>query len=86
MNDHIQKQWFKIKRLIIVLIPFLLGMLEIWHPVGIPGKSAYESLVNQAQWWLTIHLLQLPLFGLLALAVLLIINKQDDWAAHLSRL
>jgi hypothetical protein len=75
-----------LKQLIIILTPLILGILEMWHPVGVKGKSAYEVILPQVDWWLTLHLLQLPLFGLMALAVLLMVSPCHGWAAKISRI
>lgn len=74
------------KQLIIVLSPLILGMLEIWHPVGVVGKTAYEVILPQVDWWLTLHFLQLPLFGMMALAVFLMVAPLQSWAAKISRI
>ncbi|MDY7016108.1 MAG: hypothetical protein SVX43_21430, partial [Cyanobacteriota bacterium] len=78
-------RWTLLQQLVIVLSPLTLGILEIWHPVGVPNKSAFESILPQVDWWLTLHLLQVPLFGLMALAVFLMVNNLQGWAARISR-
>jgi hypothetical protein len=75
-----------LQRIIILGTPLALGLLEIWHPVGLPGKTPYESVLPKVDWWLTLHLLQLPLFGLLGLSVILLVNNLRGWAATLSRI
>ena len=79
-------RWTIPRQLVIVLSPLILGILEIWHPVGLPNKSAFESILPQVDWWLTLHLLQVPLFGLVALAVFLMVNNLRGWAARISRI
>jgi hypothetical protein len=78
-------KWTLLRQLVIILSPLTLGILEIWHPVGVPNKSVFESIQPQVDWWLTLHLLQVPLFGLMALAVFLMVNNLQGWAARISR-
>jgi hypothetical protein len=75
-----------LRQLVILLSPLTLGVLEIWHPVGVQGKSAFDSILPKVDWWLTLHLLQLPLFGLLTLAVILMVRNLNGWAATTSRI
>ncbi|MGK7945719.1 MAG: hypothetical protein AB4058_14750 [Microcystaceae cyanobacterium] len=75
-----------LQRIIIVGTPLTLGLLEIWHPVGLPGKTPYESILPKVDWWLMLHLLQLPLFGLLGLAVIILVNNLQGRAATISRI
>jgi hypothetical protein len=75
-----------LQRLVILGTPLALGSLEIWHPVGLPNKTPFESVLPKVDWWITLHLLQLPLFGLLSLAVLLLVSNLRGWAATLSRI
>lgn len=79
--------WRRVLRQLIVLFsPLILCILEIWHPVGVHNKSAFESILPKVDWWLTLHLLQLPLFGLLALSILLIVDKLQGWPANICRI
>jgi hypothetical protein len=73
-----------LRRLLLFGVPLILGGLEIFHPV--PGTSIVATLSPQVNWWLTLHLLQLPLFGLLAVAVLLLTTGLHGWAATISRI
>ena len=74
-----------LRRLVLFGVPLILGILEIFHPVvGMSGIVA--TLSPQVTWWLTLHLLQLPLFGLLAVAVLLLTADLHGWAATISRI
>ena len=60
------------RRLILLGTPLTLGLLELWHPVPVPG-SRYETIARYNDWWLILHMLQLPLFGLMALAVVVLV-------------
>lgn len=79
-------KYTRLRELIVVISPLTLGLLEIWHPVGSPNKTAFEALSPQVDWWITIHLLQVPLFGLVALSVILLVNNLRGWAATISRI
>ncbi|MEM6398771.1 MAG: hypothetical protein AAF757_00855 [Cyanobacteria bacterium P01_D01_bin.116] len=74
------------QKIVVLGTPLTLGILEIWHPVGSPGQTAFEAILPQANWWITLHLLQLPLFGLMALAVILLTNNLKGLTATLSRI
>lgn len=74
-----------LRRLVLFGVPLILGGMEIFHPV--PGTSGIVATLSpQVNWWLTLHLLQLPLFGLLAVAVLLLTTGLHGWAATISRI
>lgn len=74
-----------LRRLVLFGVPLILGVLEIFHPV--PGTSGIVATLSpQVNWWLTLHLLQLPLFGLLAVAVLLLTAGLHGRAATISRI
>jgi hypothetical protein len=60
-----------LRRLVLLGTPLVLGLLEIWHPI-VPAEGVFDSLAPHVRWWTILHLLQLPLFGLLALAVVLL--------------
>ncbi|BDA75623.1 hypothetical protein CAL7716_097890 [Calothrix sp. PCC 7716] len=74
-----------LRRIIILGTPAAIGIVELWHPrlTSIPSYEKLEVFVDQ---WLIIHLLQLPLFGLLALAVYLLVKDLPGLAASLSRI
>lgn len=59
------------RRLVLLGTPLTLGILELWHPL-VAGSRTFATLSPQVDWWLILHLLQLPLFGLMALAILLL--------------
>lgn len=74
-----------LRRLVLFGVPLILGGLEIFHPV--PGTSGIVATLSpQVNWWLTLHLLQLPLFGLLAVAVLLLTAGLPGWVTTISRI
>jgi len=74
----------RLRRLVLLGTPLVLGILEIWHPTS--SESPFDLIVDKANWWFTLHLLQLPLFGLMALAVYLLVDGLHGWAATISRI
>ena len=75
-----------LRQLVIFGTPLLLGILELWHPIGLANKTPFESVLPKVDWWITLHLLQIPLFGLLGLAVIFLVQDLHGWAATLSRI
>lgn len=87
MKDvHLSNRSILIQRLIILGTPFVLGLLEITHPIGMMNKTPFQSVVPKVDWWITLHLLQLPLFGLLGIAVLLLVNNLKGLPVMISRI
>ena len=74
----------QLRRLVLLGTPLVLGILEIWHPTS--NESTFDLIVDNANWWFTLHILQLPLFGLMALAVYLLVDGLQGWAATISRI
>ena len=75
----------QLPRLVLLGTPLVLGILEIWHPTPSGTESTFD-VVDHADWWFTLHILQLPLFGLMALAVYLLVENLHGWAATISRI
>jgi hypothetical protein len=76
----------QLRRLVLLGTPLVLGILEIWHPTPSGTESTFDVIVDNADWWFTLHILQLPLFGLMALAVYLLVEDLHGWAATISRI
>lgn len=74
----------QLRRLVLLGTPLVLGILEIWHPTS--NESPFDIIVDNANWWFTLHILQLPLFGLMALAIYLLVDDLHGWAATISRI
>lgn len=74
-----------LEKLVVIGSPLTLGTLEIWHPVGSQSQTAFEAILPKINWWITLHILQLPLFGLMALAVFLLVRNLPGKAAIISR-
>jgi hypothetical protein len=78
-----------LRRLIMFGAPLVLGVLLITHPVVVsqftPRTLAIYGLLPVADWWLTIHVLLLPLFFFIALAAFLLTQGVHGAAATISR-
>ena len=73
------------RRLVLLGTPIALAILELFHPVAITG-DALVDLGHRVPIWMTVHLLQLPLFGLMALAVYFLIDGIQSAAATVGRI
>jgi hypothetical protein len=98
MSDHAIKAglWW----LCLFVAPFILLAIELFHPAGFtadPGMYAYlshpEPYRPQFQaleyfgpdWWFTLHMIQTPMVGLVAVGLWLIVDRVDHTkgpAAH----
>jgi len=74
-----------LRRIIVLGTPFVLSILLITHPVFSDHAGLLSSILPQLNWWLTIHVLLLPLFCLLALAAYLLTDTIHRTAATVSR-
>lgn len=72
------------RRTVVIGAPVALAVLELWHPLF--ASDAEQTLLPVASRWLAVHLLQLPLFTLLALALYLLVDGVDGTAATVARL
>src|SRR5262249_34636313 len=73
------------RRSILIGTPLILGLLELGHPAIWPGDAISAILQPIATWWTALHVLQVPLFALLGLAVFLLVQNLQLWAATISR-
>lgn len=71
------------RRAVLLGAPLALGVLEVFHPRGL---NTYEVIAADTSRWLAVHLLQLPLFGLVALAVVVLVRGLTGWAASVTRI
>src|SRR6266481_440986 len=72
-----------VRRVIILGTPLVLGILDLFHPLLTTG--IYDNISHHLGWWITLHILQLPLFCLLALSVYLLLDGVQGTLATLSR-
>src|SRR5215212_10440240 len=70
-----------LRRLIFLGTPLALAILEIFHPQ--PGGVA--DAVLQGVWFMWFHIIQVPLIGLMALAVYLLTEGLEGRAVSVSR-
>lgn len=77
-----QKQCI-LKPLLLLVAPLSLAILEIWHPIGF-RSDVFHKLLPQANWWYWLHLLQLPLFGLVGVGMMLLALEKTGFLARLS--
>ena len=75
--DHIL--W---RRLVLLGTPLALALLEIFHPEQPSGAS---EAVEQGVWFMWFHIIQVPLIGLIALAVYLLTDGLEGRAVSVSR-
>jgi hypothetical protein len=73
------------RRIVLLGGPLLLGILEVWHPASVVFGDMVTS-PEMAEWWLTLHIIQLPLFGLLAAAMYFILDGVQNVFATISRI
>jgi hypothetical protein len=71
-----------LRRVVLFGAPLALALLEIFHP---EQPNSAEEAVKQGVWFMWFHFLQVPLIGLIALAVYLLTDALDGRAASVSR-
>jgi hypothetical protein len=70
-----------LRRLVLLGTPLALAILEIFHP----RPSGVADSVEQGGWFMWFHIIQLPLTGLIALAVYLLTQGLEGRAVRVSR-
>jgi hypothetical protein len=73
-----------LKKIFTILIPLLLAALEYFHPHSFIG-DVYHNLTPHLDLWLMIHVVQLALFGGVAVVFFLMIQGIPGIAANLTR-
>jgi hypothetical protein len=81
VNDVAVADHKLLRRLVLLGTPLALALWEIFHPQ--PGGVA-ES-VEQGGWFMWFHMIQVPLIGLIALAVYLLTDGLEGRAVSVSR-
>lgn len=74
-----------LRRLVVLGTPLILGILTMTHPSISDRVGIFHSVFPRVDWWITLHILLLPLFCLIALAVYLLIDDVHNGMATLSR-
>jgi hypothetical protein len=71
-----------LRRLVLLGTPLALAILEVFHP---ERPSSASEAVEQGAWFMWFHFIQVPLIGLIALAVYLLTQGLEGRAASVSR-
>jgi hypothetical protein len=71
-----------LRRVVLLGTPLALAILEIFHP---ERPSRASEAVEQGVWFMWFHFIQVPLIGLIALAVYLLTEGLEGRAASVSR-
>jgi hypothetical protein len=71
-----------LRRLVLLGTPLALALLEYFHPEPPGGAS---GAVDQGTWMMWFHIIQVPLIGLIALAVYLLAEGLEGRTASVSR-
>ena len=67
-----------IRRIIVLGTPLAVGILNLFHPSS-------QAIRPNLAWWITLHILNLPLFALLGLAAILLLDGKLGALATCSR-
>jgi hypothetical protein len=73
-----------IRRIIVLGTPLALAILNLFHPTFSP-ITAFQAIRPHLDWWITLHILNLPLFALLGLAAILLLEGESGLVATCSR-
>jgi hypothetical protein len=73
------------RRALVIGVPLALGLIELTHPI-VPPSDVLHHMQTHVGWWTALHILQLPLFALLAVAMALLIPDARGRAAIVARL
>ena len=76
------EQRLVLRRVVLLGAPFALAILEIFHP---ERPSSASEAVEQGVWFMWFHFIQVPLIGLIALAVYLLVDGLEGRAVSVSR-
>jgi hypothetical protein len=70
-----------LRRVVLLGTPLALAILEIFHP----QPSGVADAVEQGGWFMWFHIIQVPLIGIIALAVYLLTEGLEGGAVSVSR-
>ena len=76
------EQRLVLRRVLLLGAPFALAILEVFHP---ERPSSASEAVEQGVWFMWFHFIQVPLIGLIALAVYLLTDGLEGRAVSVSR-
>ena len=82
LNDVAVADHRVLRRLVLLGTPLAFAILEFFHPEQPSGVS---GAVEQGEWFMWFHIIQVPLIGLIALAVYLLTDGLQGRAVSVSR-
>jgi hypothetical protein len=82
LNDVAVADHTLLRRLVLLGTPLALALLEFFHPEQPSGAS---GAVEQGEWFMWFHIIQVPLIGLIALAVYLLTDGLEGRTVSVSR-
>jgi hypothetical protein len=82
LNDVAVPDHTVLRRFVVLGTPLALALLEFFHPEQ-PGNAS--EAVEQGVWFMWFHIIQVPLIGLIALAVYLLTEGLEGKAVSISR-
>src|SRR5215218_1759482 len=82
LNDVAVADRTVLRRLVLLGTPLALAVLEIFHP---ERPSSASEAIEQGVWFMWFHIIQVPLIGLIALAVYLLTEGLEGRAVSVSR-
>src|ERR671916_1122720 len=82
LNDVAVADHTLLRRLVVLGTPLAFALLEFFHPEQPSGAS---EAVEQGGWFMWFHIIQVPLIGLIALAVYLLTEGLEGRAVSVSR-
>lgn len=74
-----------VRRSVILGTPLVIGLLDLTHPTFTKEVGIYRGVLAHVDWWIALHLIQIPLFGLLGLAGCLLLDGVAGAAARVGR-
>jgi hypothetical protein len=74
-----------VRQLILFGAPLFVGVINIFHPVHFASTGLYDAVQDHVSWWITLHILNLLGFPLIALAAYLLISGEQGSAAKVAR-
>ncbi len=73
-----------VRRLIMIVAPVLLVILEWNHPSGF-SKNVYQGLSHMSNWWTHLHIIQSFLFGIVAVAGIYLTLHDNSFVGVISK-
>ncbi|MDQ6604850.1 MAG: hypothetical protein M3Z19_19175 [Chloroflexota bacterium] len=74
-----------VQRSVILGAPLAVGIADLTHPTFTKEVGIYHGVLAHLNWWIILHLVQIPLFALLGLAAYFLLDGIAGPAARVSR-